>query len=59
MIADVRLVHGITPNRGRLELFLDGSWERVCMAKSGGNVSQTAVAVCRHLGYPNVFLLML
>ncbi|XP_065844363.1 uncharacterized protein [Oscarella lobularis] len=53
--ADVRLVNGVTPNRGRLEVLLDGAWRRVCMAKSSVNVSQTAVAVCRHLGYPDVF----
>ena len=55
LTADVRLVDGVTSNRGRLEIFLDGVWGRVCMPKSGVNVSQTAVAVCRHLGYPDVF----
>ncbi|XP_065844670.1 uncharacterized protein [Oscarella lobularis] len=55
LTADVRLVDGVTSNRGRLEIFLDGVWGRVCMAKSGVDVSQTAFAVCRHLGYPDVF----
>ena len=54
MTADLQLVDGVTPNRGRLEIFLDGAWRRVGMAKSGVNVSQTAVAVCRHFGYPDV-----
>ncbi|XP_065844331.1 uncharacterized protein [Oscarella lobularis] len=52
--ADLQLVDGATPNRGRLENFFEGAWKRVCMAKSGVNVSQTAVAVCRHFGYPDV-----
>ena len=54
MTADLQLVDGVTPNRGRLEIFLEGDWRRVCMAKSGVNVSETAVAVCRHFGYPDV-----
>ena len=54
MTADLQLVDGVTPNRGRLEIFLDGAWRRVCMAKSGVNFSETAVAVCRHFGYPDV-----
>ena len=34
---EVRLVTGVTPNRGRAEFFLDGTWNRVCM---GTNASQ-------------------
>ena len=51
MTSDLQIVDGVTPNHGRLEIFLYGAWRRVCMAK---NVSQTAVAVCRHFGYPDV-----
>ena len=45
---DVRLVDGVTPNRGRLEVFVDGEWSRVCI---GPNRMRTAFAVCRHLNY--------
>ena len=54
MTVDLQLINGVTPNRGRLEIFLEGAWRRVSMAKSGVNVSQTAVAVCRYFGYPDV-----
>ena len=54
MTSDLQLVDGVTPNRGRLEIFLEGAWRRVCMARNGVNVSETAVAVCRHFGYPDV-----
>ncbi|XP_065840830.1 uncharacterized protein [Oscarella lobularis] len=45
---DVRLVDGVTPNRGRLEIFVDGEWSRVCI---GSNRMRTAFAVCQHLNY--------
>ncbi|XP_065844505.1 uncharacterized protein [Oscarella lobularis] len=53
--ADVRLVDGVTPNRGRVEIFLDGDWRRVCISGTGSDVEQTAAAVCRHLGHLDVF----
>ena len=51
MKTDVRLVGGVTPNRGRLEIFLDGAWNRVCMGKGA---SQTAASVCKQLGYSSL-----
>ena len=48
----VRLVDGFTPNRGSLEIFVDGEWSRVCI---GRNRMPTAFAVCRHLNYRRPF----
>jgi hypothetical protein len=44
----VRLVNGGSPNRGRLEIFVNGSWGTVCDDHFGAN--ETMVA-CRQLGY--------
>ena len=49
----MRLVDGVTPNRGRLEIFLDGAWASVCASTNSQNAGQTASAACRQLGYGN------
>ena len=52
---ELRLADGVNPNRGVLEIFLGDAWTRVCTVKTGSDLSQTAAAVCRHLGYPDAF----
>ncbi|XP_065844501.1 uncharacterized protein [Oscarella lobularis] len=51
MKTDVQLVGGVTPNRGRLEIFLDGAWNSVCLGKGA---SRTAASVCKQLGYSSL-----
>ena len=50
----MRLVDGVTPNRGRVEIFIDGGWRRMCVTRSGSDVAQTAALFCQRLGYPEV-----
>ena len=45
----VRLVDGIVPYRGRVEICKDGRWQSIC---SGSWDSRDAAVVCRQLGYP-------
>ena len=52
----MRLVDGVTSNRGRLEILVDGQWSRVC---SGLNSRQTAFAVCQHLNYQGLLFVRL
>ena len=45
----VRLVDGIVPYRGRVELCVDGRWRTICSSRWDHN---DAAVVCRQLGYP-------
>ena len=45
----VRLVDGIVPYRGRVELCMDGRWRTICSSSWDHN---DAAVVCRQLGYP-------
>ena len=48
---DVRLVGGVLPSRGYLEIFHDGFWRRVCMSEVIYSTIKTAAAACHQLGY--------
>ncbi|XP_038078847.1 deleted in malignant brain tumors 1 protein-like [Patiria miniata] len=47
----VRLVGGMTPNVGRVEVFQNGTWSVVCLGS--WDMTKASVA-CRELGYPGV-----
>ncbi|XP_065840565.1 C-type mannose receptor 2-like isoform X3 [Oscarella lobularis] len=48
---EVRLVDDVLPTRGRLEIYIDGSWKGVCLRKDIYSSSQTAAAACRQMNY--------
>ena len=52
---DVQLVDGVTPNRGRVEFFVDGAWRRVCTEENPRHDSVLAHVVCLRLGYARSF----
>ena len=45
----VRLVDGIVPYRGRVEICKDKRWRSICSGRWG---YRDATVVCRQLGYP-------
>ena len=47
----VRLVDGIVPYRGRVEICINGKWSTICSRYRWDN--SDAAVVCRQLGYPN------
>ena len=49
---DIRVVGGVLPTCGRLEILYDDSWRRVCM--NDFSAGRTAVVACGQLGYHGV-----
>ena len=47
---DVRLVSGLKPSFGRVQVCYHENWENVCSEKWGDN---DATVVCRQLGFSN------
>ena len=46
---DIRLVGGLEPTEGRVEVCVQGRWSGVCRSSWG---DQDAFVVCRQMGYP-------
>ncbi|XP_065842855.1 uncharacterized protein [Oscarella lobularis] len=51
---DVRLVGGVSRERGLLEVFQSGFWRRVCLSENIYSAGRTAAVSCRQLGYSGV-----
>ncbi|XP_038072278.1 uncharacterized protein LOC119740886 isoform X2 [Patiria miniata] len=49
--AELRLIGGRTPNEGRIEIFLNGTWGTLCDSSWGQEEARVA---CRQLGFPGV-----
>ena len=49
---DVRLVGGLSPYEGRVEICWNGTWGTICDVFNGWYFSNAVDVVCRQLGYP-------
>ena len=49
----VRLVDGIVPHQGRVEICRNGRWSTICNSPTYRWDNNDATVVCRQLGYPS------
>ena len=49
---DVRLVGGLSPNEGRIEICWNGTWGTICDSRWYDIYNNAVDVVCKQLGYP-------